>query len=214
MRSNRRGKLSHRLKQRRQPWQMSKTRRSSASSLASSQKSGLVQSSAWRVGASRLPSRMPELSMTHKLEKAKGIQKMDPLPQGRSVEAVERLLEATGMALLGLGQGLEPVGDLLEALFARGPRHARIHVGVFVRLAGDRGLEIERGGADRLAGGGVAHDLEEFEMAMGVAGLALGGRAEDRRHVVVALDVGLLCEIEIAAVRLALARERVLQILL
>ena len=35
-RSNRRGKLSHRLKQRRQPWQMSNTRRSSASSFASS----------------------------------------------------------------------------------------------------------------------------------------------------------------------------------
>ena len=39
IRSKRRGKLSHRLKHRRQPWQMSKTRRSSASTL-----SGSVQS--------------------------------------------------------------------------------------------------------------------------------------------------------------------------
>ncbi len=36
IRSNRRGKDSHRLKQRRQVWQMSKTRRSSASSLSAS----------------------------------------------------------------------------------------------------------------------------------------------------------------------------------
>src|SRR5688500_5929371 len=54
-------------------------------------------------------------------------------PAGRTrsaVQAVERLLEAAGMALLGLRQGLEPLGDLLEALLAGGARHAGIHVGV------------------------------------------------------------------------------------
>src|SRR6185503_4928121 len=53
---------------------------------------------------------------------------------------VERFLEAAGMALLGLGERLEPVGDFAEAFLARGTRHAWIHVGVFVRLAGDRRL--------------------------------------------------------------------------
>ena len=51
-------------------------------------------------------------------------------------------------------------------------------------------------------------------MAVRMAGLAFGGRAEHGGDVVVAFDVGLLGEIEIAAVRLALAGEGVLQILL
>ncbi len=38
---------------------------------------------------------------------------------------------------------------------------------------------------------------------MRMARLAFGGRAEDGGHVIVAFDVGLLREIEIAAVRLA-----------
>jgi len=45
IRSNRRGKESHRLKQRRQPWQISKTRSISFSSAASSQNQGFCQSS-------------------------------------------------------------------------------------------------------------------------------------------------------------------------
>src|ERR1043166_828915 len=57
IRSNRRGKDSHRLKQRRQPWQMSKMRRISASSLASSQNAASFHAIGSRVGASRLPSR-------------------------------------------------------------------------------------------------------------------------------------------------------------
>src|SRR3546814_3225545 len=69
-----------------------------------------------------------------------------------SGELVERLLETAGVALLGLRQGLEPVGDLVEALVARRARHARIHVGVLVGLAGDGRLEVQRGIADRLAG--------------------------------------------------------------
>src|SRR5260221_13285004 len=118
--------------------------------------------------------------------------------RGSSDELVERLLEAAGMRLPGLGQCLEPVSDLLEALVARGARHARIHVGVFVGLAGDRRLEIVAGRADRLARRRVAYFLEEFEMAMRMARLALGGRAEHRRHVVVAPYTRLLREIEIS----------------
>ena len=105
------------------------------------------------------------------------------------------------MGFLGLGQSLEPVGDLGEAFLARGLGHARIHIGVFVGFAGDRGLEVARGRADRQAGRRVADFLEEFEMAVRVAGLALGGRAEDGGDVVEAFDVGLLREIEIAAIR-------------
>src|SRR5579871_3038868 len=100
------------------------------------------------------------------------------------------------MGLLGLGQGLEPVGDLVKAFVARGLGHARIHVGVFVGLAGDARLEVGVGGADRLAGGRIAHFLEIFKVAVGVAGFAFGGGAEDGGDVIVAFDVGLLCEVE------------------
>jgi hypothetical protein len=43
-----------------------------------------------------------------------------PCPAARTVvlEVVERLLEAIGVRALGLGQRLEPVGDLAEAFFA------------------------------------------------------------------------------------------------
>ncbi len=57
---------------------------------------------------------------------------------------------------------------------------------------GDRRLEVQRGAADRQAGGRIADRLEEFEMAVRMAGLALGGGAEDRGDIVVAFDVGLL----------------------
>src|SRR5258706_14962173 len=43
----------------------------------------------------------------------------------------ERLLEAADMRLPGLGERLEPVGDLVEAFPAGNARHARIHVGAF-----------------------------------------------------------------------------------
>ena len=66
--------------------------------------------------------------------------------------------------------------------------------------------------ADRLAGRRIADFLQIFEMAVGVAGLAFRGRAEHGGDVVEAFNVGLLREIEIAAVRLALARERFFQI--
>ena len=58
MRSKSVGKASQRLKQRRQPWQMSKTRRSSASICPASVKSGSCQSMGCRTGAPSPPSRM------------------------------------------------------------------------------------------------------------------------------------------------------------
>src|SRR5438034_1268623 len=83
----------------------------------------------------------------------------------------QRRLEPAGMRFFGLRQRLEPVGDLVEAFLASGARHARIHVGVFMGFAGDRGAQIVRGRADRRAGHRVADLLEEFEMAVGMAGL-------------------------------------------
>src|SRR3981081_1466749 len=124
------------------------------------------------------------------------------------------LLEAADMRLAGLGERLEPVGDLVEAFLAGNAGHARIHVGVFVGLAGDRGLEAVAGRTDRLAGRLVAPLIEIFEMAVLVPGLALGGRAEHGGEIVEALNVCLPGETEIAEVRLALAGKRVLQILL
>ncbi len=44
-------------------------------------------------------------------------------------------------------------------------------------------------------------------------GLALSGVAEERGGVGEALDVGLAGEVQVAAVRLALARERLLEVL-
>src|SRR5262245_9025849 len=57
-------------------------------------------------------------------------------------QAVEALLEPAGVRALGAGQGLEPLGDLLEALLAGGLREARVHRRVLVGLTGDRGLEV------------------------------------------------------------------------
>jgi hypothetical protein len=116
------------------------------------------------------------------------------------------------VAALRLRQRLEPVGDLAEAFLARGFRHARVHVGVLVRLARDGGLQVVARAADRQVGRRVAHGLEVFEVAVRVAGLAFSGGAEERGDVVLAFHVGLRGEVEIAAVRLGLARERGLQV--
>src|SRR5258707_2753666 len=127
-------------------------------------------------------------------------------PSDRVPVFFERLLEAPGMRLPSLGERLEPVGDLVEAFLAGHARHARIHVGVFVGLARDRGLEVVAGRTDLLAGRGVAHFLEIFEIAVRVPGLALGSRAEHGGDIVEALDVGLLGEIEIVAGSLTASR--------
>ena len=66
--------------------------------------------------------------------------------------------------------------------------------------------------ADRFARRRIADFFKEFEVAVRVAGFAFGGRTEDSGNVVIAFDVGLLCEIQITAVGLAFASERGLQI--
>jgi hypothetical protein len=101
-----------------------------------------------------------------------------------------------------LARGLEPVGDLVEAFGTGVFRHARVHVGVLVGLAGNGGLQVIGGRAEGQAGGGVAALLEILEVAVRVAGLAFRRGAEQRGDVSVAFDVGLVCEIQIATVGL------------
>ena len=120
----------------------------------------------------------------------------------------ESVGELAGVALLGAGERLEPVGDLVEALVAGGLGEAGVHLGVLVGLTGDGRLQVVLGVADRLARCGVTDFGEVLEVAVGVAGLAFGDRAEQHRRVGVALDVGLLGEPQVAAVGLALAGER------
>src|SRR5882672_7524337 len=129
------------------------------------------------------------------------------------VERLGSLVEPARMRLFGLRQGLEPVRDLGEALFARGLRHAGIHGLVFVRLAGNGGFQILQRRADRQARRRVAHLLQKLEMAVCVARFAVRRVLEQTGDLRVALYVGNLREIKIAAVRLGLARERVLQVL-
>ena len=56
--------------------------------------------------------------------------------------------------------------------------------------------------------------FQKLEVAVRMAGLAFGGGPEQRRDVVLALDVGLVREVQVAAVGLRFAGERVLQVLL
>ena len=81
---------------------------------------------------------------------------------------------------------------------------------VLVRFAGDGCRQVLPAAADRQAGGGVAHGLEEFEVAMCMAGLAFSGGSEQRGHIVLPFDVGLVSEIQVPAVGLRFAGEGVL----
>ncbi len=118
------------------------------------------------------------------------------------------------MRALGFCQRLEPVGNFFEAFVARAFGHARIHIRVFVRLAGNGGCQILAAGADRQAGGRIAHLLQVFEVAVRVAGFAFGGRTKHRGDVVLAFDISLVGEIKITAVSLGFAGERSFQIFL
>ena len=142
-----------------------------------------------------------------------------PLPGPRTGAVFRRrgcraLFGTDRRGFFGLRQGFEPIGDLVETFLAGGLGHARIHVGVLVGFARDRGFQIGFGGPHLETGGRVANGFQEFQMAVGVTGLTLGGRAENGRDVVVPFNIGLLGEIQIAAVGLAFAGERVFQVLL
>ena len=91
------------------------------------------------------------------------------------VQRVEALLEPAGVRTLGAGQGLEPLGDLGEALFARGLRERRVHLRVLVRLAGDRRLEVLR--ACRRS----ARRSPDHRRASGSRGDRARGRSRPRR---------------------------------
>src|SRR5579859_2234464 len=54
----------------------------------------------------------------------------------------ERLGEAAGVRLLGLRERLQPLGDVVVALFAGLLRHAGVHRLVLVGLAVDGGLQV------------------------------------------------------------------------
>src|SRR5208283_4019376 len=128
-------------------------------------------------------------------------------------EALQALREAAGMGLFGLGQGFEPVGDLGKALFASGFGHAGVHVGVFVCLTGDGRSKIGCRVAHGQVRGWVADRLQIVQVAMRVAGLAFRGVAEQARDIRTAFHVGLLGEIQVAAVGLRFAGKRRFQIL-
>src|SRR5258705_13131692 len=100
------------------------------------------------------------------------------------IERVERFLETAGVALLGFGQGFEPISDFVEAFLARSPRHARIHVGVFMGLAGDGRGEVLVGRADRLSRGGGANPFWEFRISVAVPGLPPPGWPDNARNIV------------------------------
>ena len=67
-------------------------------------------------------------------------------------------------------------------------------------LSGDGGLQIQARAAEREVRRRIAALLQVFEMAVGVAGFALGGRAEHRRDVVLPFNVGFRRKVEVAAV--------------
>src|SRR5258708_16132161 len=113
---------------------MSKMRSISATIFGSSRYSGLFQSIGWRVGASRLPSRLL-MGFAYWGDRTQLETGCALSPSVR--ERVERLLETVRVRPLGFRHRLEPPGHLLEPFPARALPHARLHVGVFVRLPCD-----------------------------------------------------------------------------
>src|SRR5258706_16243786 len=103
-----------------------------------------------------------------------------------AAERLQALGEATCVRLLGLGQGLEPLGDLVEAFFPRRLREARVHLGELVGLTRDGRLEVLVGRADRLTRGRVADFLQEVHVPEGVSGLGLRGVAKETAYIGVA----------------------------
>src|SRR5260221_14112104 len=189
---------------------MLNTRSISPRSFASSKNSGARHATGWRVGASRFPSRTVIFGIVRRaIFDPRSRSGASGVRINRLVgERVERFLEAVGVRTLRLGERLEPVGDLGEAFLACGLRHAGIHVGVFVGLSGDGGLQIQARPTERKVRRRIAALLQVFEMAVGVAGFALGGGAEDRCAVGLPLDVGPRRTIKIAPVWLRVPGER------
>src|SRR5438874_11143032 len=104
-------------------------------------------------------------------------------------QSFHTLREPPLMRLLGLGEGLEPLRDLLESLATGRLGEARVHLGELVRLAVDRGLEVLLGRADRQPGHGIPRFLQEVEVPEGVSGLGFRGVAKEAAVVGVAFAV-------------------------
>ena len=102
-------------------------------------------------------------------------------------QSVQRLLKTIGVRALCLGQRFKPVGDFTKAFVARRLGHARVHIGVLVRFAGDRGLQIVARAADGQACCRIADGGEIVEVAMRMAGFTLGSGAEQRRDIILAI---------------------------
>src|SRR5713101_2269806 len=129
-----------------------------------------------------------------------------------SGDGLKSLRELAGMTLLGAGERLEPLSDLVEVLVTRGAGEPGVHLGVLVGLAGDRRLQVVGRRADGHTGHRVADLRQEVEVTERVSRLTFGHRAEQGGDIGVALNVGLLREVEVTTVRLALSRERLFEV--
>src|SRR2546427_5753533 len=127
---------------------------------------------------------------------------LDRLRRLLASDLLEAFVEPARVRLFRLGERLEPLRELGEAFLPRGLGHARVHLGVLVRLAGDRGPEVLLGLADRFVRDRIADLFQEVEVPEGVAGLGVRRVLEEARHVVEAFDVGDTREPEVAPLRL------------
>ena len=147
-RSNKRGKESHRLKLRRQPWQISNTRRISTSSASASKNMGSRQAMGWRVGAPGSASIV--LAYQVALGESRSSRAPGPVTKNPAVcssvvinqkrlNRIQCFLKAPGMRLFGLGECFKPIGYLIKAFVAGGARHTRIHIRIFMGFASNGG---------------------------------------------------------------------------
>ena len=89
-----------------------------------------------------------------------------------SVQFVQSFLETIGVRTFCLTEGFKPVSNFVKAFLARGACHARIHICVFMRFAGDRGFQIVTGGTDGQSGCRITGFFEVLQMTMCVSGFA------------------------------------------
>jgi hypothetical protein len=97
-----------------------------------------------RVETAFSPRRLPLYFLVLALQERLAFQPRAPdrpqglfLPVFLRVQHIQSFLEAARMALLGFRQGLEPIRNFVKTFIARRTCHARIHIRVFVRFAGD-----------------------------------------------------------------------------
>jgi hypothetical protein len=82
-----------------------------------------------------------------------------------------------------------------------------------VRFASYGSLQVVSRATNGQVGSGVADDRQIVKVAMCVTGFTLSGGTEQRGDLRMALNVGLVCEVQITTVGLAFAGEGVLQVL-